>query len=64
MGPQPVAEPEIEQQARGIGRELNAGAGLLEPLGLLQNDDTETASRQRQCRSQTADAGAGNDDDA
>ena len=62
--PQPIAEAEIDQEARGIGRELDAGAGFLEPLGLLQNDNAEAASRQRQRGGEPADAGAGNDDDA
>src|SRR6202012_268647 len=31
VGTQPIAEPEIEQETRGIGRELNAGAGFFEP---------------------------------
>ena len=39
--PQPLAEAELDQDARGIGRELDAGAGFFEPLGLLQHDDAE-----------------------
>ena len=61
--PQPVFQPEIDQRARGVGRELDAGAGFLEPLGLLQHDDAKTVARERQRRGQPADAGPGDNDD-
>ena len=48
---QPRAEAEREQDARGIGRELNAGAGLLQSLRLIEDGDGESASRERQRRS-------------
>ncbi len=32
----------------GIRRELDAGAGFLKPLGLLQHDDAKAVARQRQ----------------
>ena len=57
-------EPERDQHARRIGRELDAGAGLFQPLGLLEHDDAEAALRQRQRRGQPADPGAGDDDGA
>ena len=40
---QPLAEPERDQDARGVGRELDAGAGLLQPLGLFEHGDAEAA---------------------
>ena len=61
---QPILKPEINQNARGIGRELEAGAGFLEPLGLFQYDDAKTVARERERGGQSADAGAGNDDHA
>jgi len=64
MGPQPLAEPELDQRARGIGRQLDAGAGLVKPLGLLQHQHAETAARDRQRRGQSGNAGASNDDGA
>src|SRR5579883_2634544 len=62
--PQPITEAEIDQHASGIGRELDAGAGFLKPLGLFENDDTEAAARERQRRRQSADAGANDNDNA
>ena len=41
MRAQPVLQPEIDQDARSVGRELNAGAGFLEPFGLFQHDDAK-----------------------
>ena len=48
MRPQPLADAEIDQAARGIGRELDAGAGFLQPFGLFQYDDAKAVARQRQ----------------
>ena len=62
--PQPIAKSEIDQRARGIGRELDAGAGLFQPLGLFQHDDAKTVARQRQRGGEPADAGACDNDDA
>jgi hypothetical protein len=64
MRPQTFAEAEFDQGTRGIGRQLNAGAGLFEPLGLLPDDDTEAVASERQRRSQPGDAGASDDDGA
>ena len=57
LRPQPLFQAEVDQRARRVGRKLNAGAGFLKPLGLLQHDDAKAAARQRQCRSQSADSG-------
>jgi len=62
--PQSLAETEIDQGARGVGRELDAGAGFFKPLRLLQDDDAETAARQRQRGGEPANTGAGDDNDA
>ena len=51
-----AAEAEVDQNAAGIGRQLHAGAGFLEPLGSLQDDDAETARGERKRGRQTADA--------
>ena len=64
LRPQSLFQPEIDQRARCVRRELNAGAGFLKPLGLFQHDDAKTAARQRQSRGQPADAGACDNDDA
>lgn len=64
MGPQPVAEAERDQGACRVGGELDAGAGFLEPLGLLEHDRTKPVSCQRQRRGQSGDTGACDDDDA
>ena len=61
--PQAVAQPEVDQGARRVRRELNSGAGFLKPLGLLQDADSETVARQRQRRGQSADTGSGDNDD-
>jgi hypothetical protein len=62
--PQPGFKPEIDQRARRIGRELDAGAGLLEPLGLFQYDDAKAVTRKRERGGQPADAGPSDNDDA
>ena len=59
-----LAEPERDQDARGIGRELDAGADLLQPLRLLEQRDAEAALRDRQGGGQPADPRAGDDDGA
>jgi len=64
MRAQPIAQSEIDQRARGIGRELDAGAGLLEPLGLLQDGDAKAVARERQRGGETANAGPGDNDGA
>ena len=52
------------QDARGIGGELDAGAGFLEPLRLFEHDGAEALARERQRRGQPADAGACDKDGA
>ncbi len=61
---QTILETEIDQDAGGVRGELDAGAGFLEPLGLFQHHDPKAVLRERQCRSQAADPGAGDDDGA
>ena len=62
--PQPFFQPETDQDASGIGRDLDAGTGLFQVFGLLEYDDTKAAARQRQRRRQSADAGASDNDSA
>jgi len=57
-------EAEIDQHAAGIGRQLQAGAGLFKPLGLLENDDAKSLRSQRQRRRQSPDPGSGDEDRA
>jgi len=46
--PQLIAKAEIDQGARGVGRELDAGARFLEPLRLFQDDDAKAVARERE----------------
>jgi len=62
VGAQTFAETERDQDSRGVGRELDAGAGLFQPLGLLQQCDAESGSRQHQRRAQPPDTSADDDD--
>ena len=62
--PQPLAKAEIDQSARRVGRELDAGAGLFKPLGLLQHDRAKTVAGERKRRGEAGDAGACDDDGA
>ena len=57
-------EPEIDQDAAGIGRELQAGAGFFQLLGLLQHDDAEAFFGERQGGRQSPDAGTSHEDGA
>ncbi len=63
-GTEPRPKSEIDQHPAGIGRQLQAGAGLLESLHLFQNDDAKALSRQRKGCRQSSDPGPGNDDRA
>ena len=54
-------KPEVHQDPGGVRRELNAGAGLLEPVRLLEHDCAEAAPDQRQRAGKAADAGPRND---
>ena len=62
--PQPLAKAELDQRAGGVGRELDASAGFLEPLGLLQYDHAKAVAGERKRRGQPGDAGACDDDGA
>ena len=59
-----VLHAEIDQDAAGIGRELQAGADFLEPLGLLQDDDAKTFCGERQRGRQSPDPGTSDEDGA
>jgi hypothetical protein len=61
---QPLAKAEPEEDAGGIGGELDTGAGLLKPRRRLQQGDAEVALRQGQRRRQPANAGASDHDGA
>ena len=61
-GREALAQAERDQHARGIGTELNSGAGLFQLGGLLEHGDAQAGARQRQRRRQPRDAGAGDDD--
>ncbi len=64
MSPQLLAEAERNQNARCVGRQLNAGADFLEALRLVEYGDMESMPRNRQGRSQPPDPRAGDDDGA
>ena len=55
-------QPEPDQNAGGVGRELNAGAGFFQLRRLLEHGGAKAGARQRQRRRQPCDAGAGDDD--
>ena len=59
--PQRFAEAELEQDARGVGGHLNAGADLAERGGLLVELHIDAALAQRQHRGDAADAAADNE---
>jgi len=46
-----LTQAQRQQDARGIGRELNAGADFLKSLRLIEDGDLKSASRDRQGRS-------------
>ena len=60
--PQLRLKPESNQDARGIGRELNSGTRLFEPLRRLENDHAKPALCHGQGRDEAADTGTGNED--
>jgi hypothetical protein len=62
VAPQSLVHAERNQNARGIGRELNAGADLFQALGLIENRDLKSALRERERGGQPADARAGDED--
>ena len=51
-------EPEIEQDPRGVGAELHAGADLAQNGRSFQNSHGHATAAQSQSRRQSADAGA------
>ncbi len=51
-------QPEINQHAAGIGRELQSSASLFKPFGLFKDNDTKPAGCQRQRCRQSSDPGA------
>ena len=54
----PLLEFESHQSLAGrVGRELDAGAGLFEPLRLFDHDNAEAVARKRQRGGQSADPG-------
>src|SRR5690242_21128399 len=55
------ADPERVERVPGIGRDLDAGADLAELRRLLEHDRAEALARQRERRSEAADAAAGDD---
>ena len=59
---QSFADAEIDKDARGVGRELDAGAGFLEPLRLLQHRNVKAVAGERERGSQSGDAGACDND--
>ena len=59
---EPLAQAESDQYAAGIRRKLEAGAGLFQLLGLLEDGHAHACACQRQRRRQPANAGAGDDD--
>ena len=61
---EPRLQAELDQDAAGIGRELQAGAGFLQPLGLFQHDDAKALCGERQRRRQSPDPGTSDDDGA
>ena len=63
-GSQPVGEAEIDQNARRVGRELDARADLLRPFGLVEDQHAKAALRQCQRRGEAADSAAADDDGA
>ena len=61
---EPRLQAEFDQHAAGIGRKLQAGAGFLQPFGLLQHDDAKALRGERQRRRQSPDPGTSDDDGA
>ena len=59
---QVITQPEFVEHAIAIGRQLQAGADLLEFVRLFVYLDVEAAPEQSECGSQAADAAAGDED--
>ena len=61
---QPCREADrIEDRGR-VGRELDAGAGFDQALGLLEHDGAETVADQREREGEPTDSGTRDDDGA
>ena len=60
----PRPQAEVDQDPAGVGRKLQAGAGFLQPFGLLQNDDAKAFCGERKRCRQSPDPGTSNDDGA
>ena len=63
-GGEPRLQAEFDQDAAGVGRKLQAGAGFLQPFGLFQDDDAKAPGCERKRRGQSPDPGTSNDDGA
>ena len=59
---QPRLEPERRKNRHGIGRELDASAGFLQPRRLFEQGDAESTFGERKAGGQSADPGPGHDD--
>src|SRR5690242_1286152 len=46
---QPVAQSQIDQDAGRVRRQLNAGASLIKPFGLVEDDGAQAAMRETEC---------------
>ena len=57
-----VAQAERDEHAAGIGRQLQAGAGLFQLFRLFQDRDAQAPAHHGQCRGQPADAGTDDHD--
>ncbi len=62
LGTAGIADPEIVHGVKGVGADLDAGADLAEPIGLLQHRDVAALVGEAECSRQTADTAAGDDD--
>jgi hypothetical protein len=48
MGRKKRLKPEFDHQPTGVGGQLQARAGFLQPFGSLHNDDTKALSGKRE----------------
>ncbi len=62
--PKPRLQPELDQHATGIGRELQAGASFLEAFGFFEKDDAKAPARKREGGGQSSDPGTSDEDGA
>ena len=58
----PLAQPESNQNAASIRRELDAGSGLFKLFGLLVDGHADAGARKRERCRQSGNAGSGDDD--